>query len=72
MRQGKPHLLVVARSVHRGLTLELTGREVVRLGVFFRYPTRRDSTKSANKPIAPEELAAWDKDQYGYLGATHR
>lgn len=38
-------------------------------GVFFRYPTESNSTKSANKPITLEELAAWDKDQRGYLKA---
>lgn len=38
-------------------------------GVFFRYPIEPNSTKSANKPITTEELAAWDKDQHGYLKA---
>lgn len=38
-------------------------------GVFFRYPTERNAAKSANKPISPAELAAWDMGQQGYLKA---
>ena len=38
-------------------------------GVFFRYPTESNSTKSANKAVTLEELAAWDKDQRGNLKA---
>ncbi len=38
-------------------------------GVFFRYPTESNATKSSNKPITPEEIAAWDKDKQGYLKA---
>lgn len=38
-------------------------------GVFFRYPTPNNDTKSSNKPISPEEMAAWNKDAQGYLKA---
>ena len=38
-------------------------------GVFFRYPTDSNATKSVNKPIALEEMATWDKDKQGYLKA---
>lgn len=38
-------------------------------GVFFRYPTQSNTTKSSNKPITPEQIAAWDKDTHGYLKA---
>lgn len=38
-------------------------------GVFFRYPTESNVTKSVNKPIALEEMATWDKDKQGYLKA---
>jgi hypothetical protein len=38
-------------------------------GVFFRYPTESNATKSTNKPITPEEIAVWDKDARGYLKA---
>jgi hypothetical protein len=38
-------------------------------GVFFRYPTQSNATKSKNKPITPEEIAAWDKNTQGHLKA---
>ncbi|KSV67276.1 hypothetical protein N182_34150 [Sinorhizobium sp. GL2] len=38
-------------------------------GVFFRYPTERNETKSVNKPMTPGELAGWDRDQHGTLKA---
>lgn len=39
-------------------------------GVFFRYPTKKsNASKSNNKPITPEKIAAWDKDTQGYLKA---
>lgn len=38
-------------------------------GVFFRYPTESNASKSNNKPITREQIAAWDKDKQGYLKA---
>lgn len=38
-------------------------------GVFFRYPTESNTSKSNNKPITPEQIAALDKDTQGYLKA---
>lgn len=38
-------------------------------GVFFRYPTESNASKSNNKPITPEQIATWDKDTQGYLKA---
>lgn len=38
-------------------------------GVFFRYPTESNASKSNSKPITPEQIAAWDKDTQGYLKA---
>lgn len=38
-------------------------------GVFFRYPTESNASKSNNKPITREQIAAWDKDTQGYLKA---
>lgn len=38
-------------------------------GVFFRYPTKSNATKSSNKPITPEQISSWDKDKQGYLKA---
>lgn len=40
-----------------------------RRGVFFRYPTDSNASKSSNKPITSEQIAAWDKDRQGYLKA---
>ncbi len=38
-------------------------------GVFFRYPTENNASKSSNKPITREQIAAWDKDGRGDLKA---
>lgn len=38
-------------------------------GVFFRYPTENNASKSNNKPITPEQITAWDKDAQGHLKA---
>lgn len=38
-------------------------------GVFFRYPTDANAAKSANKPISPDEIVAWDQEKQGYLKA---
>lgn len=38
-------------------------------GVFFRYPTESNASKSNNKSITPEQIATWDKDKQGYLKA---
>lgn len=38
-------------------------------GVFFRYPTESNASKSNNKPIALEQITTWDKDTQGYLKA---
>ena len=43
--------------------------EMDKRGVFFRYPTETNISKSNNKPITPEQMAAWDKDTQGYLKA---
>jgi hypothetical protein len=38
-------------------------------GVFFRYPTEDNASKSSNKPISLERIAAWDRDTQGHLKA---
>jgi hypothetical protein len=38
-------------------------------GVFFRYPTESNASKSASVPITIEEMAAWDTEKRGYLKA---
>ncbi len=38
-------------------------------GVFFRYPTELNASKSSNKAISTEQLASWNKDEQGYLKA---
>ncbi|WP_369937311.1 hypothetical protein [Xanthomonas tesorieronis] len=38
-------------------------------GVFFRYPTESNASKSNNKPITSGQIAAWDKETGGYLKA---
>lgn len=38
-------------------------------GVFFRYPTESNASKSNSKPIPPEQIVAWDKNAQGYLKA---
>lgn len=38
-------------------------------GVFFRYPTENNDTKSMNKPITAKELTGWDSEQGGALKA---
>ncbi|NHF67474.1 hypothetical protein [Xanthomonas hortorum] len=43
--------------------------EMDRKGVFFRYPTEINASKSTNKPMTTEQMAAWDKDKQGYLKA---
>lgn len=37
--------------------------------MFFRYPTENNASKSSNKPVAREQIAAWDKDRRGDLKA---
>lgn len=43
---------------------EMDGR-----GVFFRYPTDNNSTKSNNKPLAIDEVMKWQTEQQGFLKA---
>lgn len=38
-------------------------------GVFFRYPTENNSTKSNNKPMPLEEIRNWQTGQQGFLKA---
>lgn len=38
-------------------------------GVFFRYPTENNSTKSNNKPLSIEEVQNWQTEQQGFLKA---
>jgi len=38
-------------------------------GVFFRYPTENNSTKSNNKPMPLEDVRTWQADQQGFLKA---
>ncbi|MHC9012607.1 hypothetical protein ACYX79_13400 [Stenotrophomonas rhizophila] len=39
-------------------------------GVFFRYPTDVNSSKSVNKPMTAEEVQNWDQATQGFLKAT--
>lgn len=43
--------------------------EMDKRGVFFRYPTETNISKSSNKSVTPEQMATWDKDTQGYLKA---
>jgi hypothetical protein len=38
-------------------------------GVFFRYPTENNSTKSNNKPMTIEEVESWQTEERGLLKA---
>ncbi|WP_241332477.1 hypothetical protein [Burkholderia cenocepacia] len=38
-------------------------------GVFFRYPTENNSTKSNNKPLAIDDVMKWQTEQQGFLKA---
>lgn len=38
-------------------------------GVFFRYPTENNSTKSNNKPMTIDQALNWKTEQAGYLKA---
>lgn len=38
-------------------------------GVFFRYPTENNSTKSSNRPLPIEDIARWSAEKRGALKA---